>query len=139
MKGMLDTVQVLFLPCCFGTGISLLSVCDTCPSADPVPVVWEFLLVFAATCPPPALTSSTVVYKSDDTHKKDGDALYLQGFYPPAGCFGSRLCCWHVLPSVAVRRSSLRGQKSRGFGRCGNDRTASSLQIPLEDELKPPR
>lgn len=97
MKGMLDTVQVLFLPYCFGAGILSLSMYNTCPSADPVPVVCEFLVVFAATCLPLALSSLTVVYRSDDTHKKDGDALYLQGFYPSVGCFGRRLCCWHVL------------------------------------------
>lgn len=139
MKGMLDTAQVLFLPCCFGTGLSLLSLHSTCPTADPVPVVWEFLVVFAATCLPPALSSLAVVYKSDDTHKKDGDALSLQGFYPSVGCFGRRLCCWHVLSSVAVRQSSLCGQKPRGLCCCGKDRTASSLQIALENQWKPSR
>lgn len=49
MKGMLDTVQVLFLPYRFGAGVLLLSMCNTRLSADPVPVVCEFLVVFAAT------------------------------------------------------------------------------------------
>lgn len=133
MKGMLDDFQVLFLPCCFGTQISLLFMYSTRPSADPVLVVFEFLPVFAATCLPPALSSLTVGFRSDDTHKKDGDALYLQGFCPSMGCFGRRLCCWHILSSVAVRQSSLCGQKSCGLCCCGNDRTASSLQILLED------
>lgn len=96
MKGMMDTVQVLFLPYCFGAGMLLLSMYNICPSADPVPVFCEFSVVSAATCLPPALSSSTVVYRSDDTHTKDGDALYLQGFYPSAICFGRRLCCWHI-------------------------------------------
>lgn len=139
MKGMLDTVQVLFLPSCFGTGTSLLFVYSTRLGADQVPVVFEFLAVFAATCLPPALSSLTVVFRSDDTHKKDGDAFYMQGFYHSVGCFGRRLCCWHVLSSVAVRQSSLCGQKSCGLCCCGNDRTASSLQILLEDQFKPPR
>lgn len=139
MKGMWDTVQVLFLPYHFGAGVLLLSMYNTHLSGDPVPVVCEFLVVFAATCLPLALSFSTGVYRNDDTHEKDGDALYLQGFHPSAGCFGRRLCCWHVLSSVAVRQSSLCGQKSCGLCGCGNDRIASALQIPLEDQFKPSR
>lgn len=76
-----------------------------------------------------------VVYRSDDTHKKDGDALYLQGFYPPAGGFAAG----KVLPSVAERQSSLCGQVSHGLCCCGSDGTAISLQVPLEDQFKPSR
>jgi len=57
MKAILDTVQVLFLPCCFGTGILLLSMYSTHASADPGPVVYEFLAAFAATWLPPAMSS----------------------------------------------------------------------------------
>lgn len=95
------------LPCCFGARILLLSVYETLPSADPVPVVCGVLVVFAATCLLLALSSLTAVYRSDDTHKKKTMMLFTCRVFIPlwaaleggfaAGTF-CHLCCEAVIP-----------------------------------------
>lgn len=84
MKGMLGTGRALWLPCCFGRGMSLVPVCGTLPGADPAPGLLEFFLaVSAALCPPLALRSLPGVFGSDYTYKEDGDGLTCRVVIPP--------------------------------------------------------